>query len=514
MIGSRLRNIQPILAAKALPTRTIDFGPWAPDLPDYANPGAIEALNVLPYRNSYQPFPGLSAQTNAADGLVLGAIEGRDDDGNVFIYLGDSGKLYEIVSNTISDQSKGGGYSTASGDIWSFVQFGDKIIASNFSDAIQSITVGTGSSTDFADHITSTNKPTAKYMDVVREFLVLGHTNDTTDGEVSNRIWWSAINDSTDFDPDAATQCDFSDIATGGRVTRVVGGVEYGVVFQEKQINRMTYTGPPLIFTIEAVDRQRGTPIPNSVCAHGRNIFYYSEEGFFRFNGIQSEPIGDGLVDKTFQREFDVSNKERVSCAIDPVNKLYLIAYPGSGGSVGVTNKLLACYWPERKWSEIELGDFDILLRAATQGFTLEGLDSISTDIDAGVLESFDSDAYKGGRYRLSAFDSEHKLAYFTGANLKPTLATRELQLTPGRRSKVRSVRPIVDGGTWTIQVGSKTKNTDTASFTTATSLSDDGEAHIIDDNRYHRFRAVGTAGDTWENIQGVEVEYSPTGTR
>ena len=33
-------------------------------------------------------------------------------------------------------------------------------------------------------------KPRARHVDVVREFLVLGNTNDTTDGAVPNRVWW------------------------------------------------------------------------------------------------------------------------------------------------------------------------------------------------------------------------------------------------------------------------------------------------------------------------------------
>ena len=41
----------------------IEFGKWLPDMPDFGNPGALEAQNVIPAQPSYMPFPGLEAQS-------------------------------------------------------------------------------------------------------------------------------------------------------------------------------------------------------------------------------------------------------------------------------------------------------------------------------------------------------------------------------------------------------------------------------------------------------------------
>ena len=252
-LASRLRSTSGALQATREDPVPVDFGDWAPDLPEFANPGALVCNNVLPAAQSYFPArETVNVSTNALDSTCLGAVTARDSDNNVYVYAGDSAKLYELLDNAFVDESKGGGYSTGAEDVWEFAVWDreQKVIATNFTDPVQGIDIGGGATGTFADLITSTNKPKAKHVAVVRNFLVLGHTDDTTDGVRSQRVWWSGIGDETDFDPDATTQSDFSDLDTGGWVQRIIGGAEYGVIFQEKQIRRMEYEGSPIIFDL------------------------------------------------------------------------------------------------------------------------------------------------------------------------------------------------------------------------------------------------------------------------
>ena len=50
------------------------------------------------------------------------------------------------------------------------------------------------------------------------------------------------------MDPDAQTQSDSEDRPDAGWVQRIVGGVEYGLVFQQTAVTRMTYPGLPAVF--------------------------------------------------------------------------------------------------------------------------------------------------------------------------------------------------------------------------------------------------------------------------
>ena len=440
-LSQRLAVVQQAMAPEE--SVIVEFGEWLPDQPDLSNPGALTAQNVIPAINSYRPMPNLAAQTNALTGRCLGAIALRDESGNTYVYAGDSTKLYENAADTFVDESKVGDYATATGDVWEFSQFGQNVIATNFTDPVQTIAIGGGGAGLFADLITSTNKPKAKHVAAIGNFLVLGNTSDVTDGHVPNRVWWSGFGDQTDFDPDATTQSDYEDGPEGGAVQKIVGGVEYGIIFHERSIVRMTYVGPPTIFDFKPMSRGKGTPIPNSVVSHGRMIFYVSEEGFQLFDGSISNPIGANKVDRTFWDQFDVNNDDRMSAAIDPINKIVAWAFPGEGNLAGAPNKIFFYNWVDGKWSEVLL-DTEIVVKSATQGYTLDGLDAISTNIDTGFTESFDSDVWKGGALRFAAFDTTHKLGYFTGTNLAAQVDTREVQLFSGRRGLVTSVRPLV----------------------------------------------------------------------
>jgi hypothetical protein len=372
-LHARMLEVYQILQQTSPDWPTIPFGDWMPDLPDFANPGATVAKNVIPAERSYRPLGALQAATDALAARALGAAIGRDSAGNHFNYAGDVSKLYEVRASGVTDKSKGGGYSTGSGEIWEFALFGNRLIATNYTDAVQGIDVGAAGL--FADQFTSTLTPKFRHLAVVREFLVGGNSNDATDGVVPHRTWWSAYKDPLDMDPDAQTQCDFEDRPAAGWVQRIVGGLEYGLVFQQRGITRMSYAGGETIFQFDSIDRKRGTPIPNSVIGHGRMVYFISEEGFFVTDGTQSYPIGANQVDRTFWGQFDISNAHLVSSAIDPLNKLVAWAFLGAGGVL----KIFFYDWQDRRWSEAEV-EVEILVNATSEAFTLEELDAVALD--------------------------------------------------------------------------------------------------------------------------------------
>ncbi len=487
---------------------TVPFGPWMPDLPDFANPGATEAKNVIPARNSYRPLPNLSAATDALTARARGAAAAQDASNNTYMYAGDATKLYEVRTSGIIDKS-GATYTNATESNWEFALFDGTILATNLNDNVQGLAVGGGG--NFADQFTSTLKPKAKSMAVVRDFVVLGNTNDGTDGVKTSRVWWSGIGDATDFDPDSITQCDFQDIRDGGAVERVVGGVEYGLIFQRRQIVRITYVGSPIVFDFSAIDRKRGTPIPGSVVSHGRQVYYISEEGFFVTDGVGSRPIGANQVDRWFWDQFDLGDAHLVSGAVDQINKLVVWAFPGAGNS-GSPNRLIIYDWQNRKWSNGEI-DTEIMVNAQTEGQTLEGLDAINSDLDA-LTPTLDSPVWQGGRTQFAAFDPAHKLAYFNGANLKATIETGEVELSIGRHTLATKLRPLIDGGTITADVAGRNRLIDTVSWDGPASIDSAGEMSIRNESRYHRFRCEVAAGGSWQHAQGVQVHGNPQGVR
>ena len=142
------------------------------------------------------------------------------------------------------------------------------------------------------------------------------------------------------------------------------------------------------------------------------------------------------------------------------------------------------------------------------QGYTLDSLDSLSTDLDA-LTFSLDSRAYTAGAITLAAFDTDHKFNLFTGANMAATIDTGDIQPFMDGQSTVQEVRPLVDGSasSVTVKVASRVRLQDTVTFGSSLSLNTDGAATPVSTGRYHRVRTSIAASATWTHAQGVQVK-------
>lgn len=490
--------------------KILPFGEWLPDMPELTNPGALTAKNVFPRLKSYGPIKKLTPQASALAGRARGGVAARDAANDTYMYAADAASIYEIRNQT--PRTVGSSYAVAEAEDWEFAVFSGRVIATNFTDHIVSIATGTAS---FSQHITTpttlSDVPKAKHIGAVRNQLVLGYTNSVTDGVQPNQVRWSAIDDSRDFVQNNATQSDSQLLPDGGQVQRIIDGVEYGLIFQESTIRRMSYVGAPAVFDLDPIDRKRGTHVPKSVIGLGRSVFFYTEEGFFRNDGgSDSTPIGDQKIDKYLESVFDPANAHYVSSAVDRVNKLIMWALPTAAG---IADRIYCFNYAIGRWSEIELST-QLLISAQTQQYTLEDLDSISTDIDNGVLDSFDSGTWRGGFFQLGAFQSNNRFSTFSGANMAATIDTAEVQFTGGRNTFIENTRPLVDGGSPTVSIGHRSRNSDPVVFSAASSMNSIGECPQRNEDRYQRFRVNIPEDTDWEHAQGVEVEFTPAGRR
>lgn len=475
----------------------IPFGEYAPDLPALGNAGATTAKNVIPQFKGYKQLNSLAAYSSALTAYCRGAFTGTDVDGNVCSYAGDATKLYRLVSTTMTDSSKVGGYNCAADSYWEFQQFGNTVIASNFDDTPQVLTLG---GTTFAN--LSGSPPNFRHMGVGRGFLIVGNTFDGSDGNIPYRIRWPGIGTSTSWTVSASTQADYQDLdSVFGWVQCIVGG-EIIYVFQERAVWRMAYVGSPTVFEIVRIEDARGAFAPRSPISVGGVIFYVSDDGFYGLSGGQSFPIGAGKVDKTFLADLNDDYLHRITAAAIPDDKVIIWSYAGSGSVDGTPNKCLFYNWASKRWCFAEF-NHELIYRAQSIGVTLDGLNAISAQLDS-LAFSLDSKVWMGGKLQLAAFDTSHKQAFFTGSAQDAVFETGEVQLTPGRRSEVTSVVPLVDGGTHTVQVGTRETQDGTVSWSSASTENASGICPVRSNSRYHRFRVNNTGSFT--DAMGVEI--------
>lgn len=489
----------------------VKFGEYTPDLPPMDNQGVTVALNVLPFGDSYKSFPSISIYSNALTARCQGATSGRDAAGNAFNFAGDASKLKRLSSASWANVSKVGGYTTGAEERWSFTQWGSQILATNFADPIQEY--GMGTSSVFAD--LGGTPPQARYINVVRANVVVANTNDASDGLVPHRVRWSGVGDATAWTPSVTTQSDFQDLdGEGGFCQQIVGG-EVGTILQERSIWRMTYVGSPLIYQFDEVERGRGTPAPGSVNKIGSAIPYLGIDGFYIFDGQQSIPIGTNKIDKTFYADLDQSYLNRISSTIDPINQIIFWASPGQQNTGGNPNRIYAYnYSPNasKRWAYAEQ-DIEYIYRSLAEGYTLEGLDAVSSSLDA-LGFSLDSRIWTGNSALFSGFDSSHRQVNFTGTAKEATIETQEVELTPNMRTNVQEIRPFIEGfTTCTIQIGGRNSLADSVTWGMVITANNAGNFPCRSNYRYHRMR-VNLSG-AFSHAQGLNiVKTSMRGSR
>jgi hypothetical protein len=498
----------------------IDIPEWLPDLADHGNPGLVTCQNAISRTpTSYGPFASLgSAYGSTLTGRAQGAFTGADSSGNPNIFAGDATKLYRLTSASTSweDVSQTATtYALGAEEAWRFVQFGNRVIAAGgLSNAIQSYVVGTSS--DFGVLSSSSYVPKAHHVAVVRDFVMFGNVNDPTDGNVPHRVHWPAINDPTDWPAPGGSsavgvQSDYQDLPDAGAVMGIVGGLAQAdaVIVQEGALTRAMYRGTPEIFIFDKIEGGRGCIAAGSIIQSGGIFSYLADNGFYLFDGAQSVPIGANKVDKTFFADLDQSYYTRISSAVDPINKIFYWSYAGAGNSSGTPNRIISYNWVTQRWTLIE-AEAELIFRAGTFGYNVDNADSLY-NVDTSPFGP-DSRFWSGGSSVLAGFTTAHRLAFFSGSNLAARFETGDLD-TEGL-VMVTGVRPIVDGGTVTTQVGYREDQADAVGYTTATSPGADKFCFHKIRTRFPRMRMDIAAGGEWNHAKGFVPRFKPAGKK
>ena len=489
----------------------IPFTAWLPDIAPFQSAASSDVINVVPSTTGFRPFASLVTISGATTARVQGAYSARDITGTIHNFCGDATKLYKLSADglTWNDVTRlaGGAYATAADSWWDFALFGQNVIATNGFDAVQVYSLA--ALTNFA--ALAGTPPVSSFTGTVRDFAILARKSGQW-----NRITWSAINNSADWVQSSTTMSDFQDFPDGGAIMGFVGG-EYGLVFLERRVYRMAFAGPPIIFRFDQLSNSLGCRVERSIASYSDLAFFLSNDGFMMIRGgTEIVPIGNDKVDRTFETLFNSSIPQYCSASIDPIRKLYLFAFPSNNSSS--TPDTIYCYhWPTGQWSKAAVTT-ELIYTAATQsGYTLDTLDTLSGSLDA-LPYSLDSKFYSGsGRLLLAGFDTTHKQGYFSGANLAATVETGDSQLTVGRKTLLKGLRPMLEGSAVTpsILIKSRDNLTDSYTSSTAVPINSRGYCPLRVNARFHRAQMTIPASTSWTFAQGIDdLKFSPMGAR
>ena len=484
----------------------IPFGEWLPDQPEHLNPGANVATNVYYALNSYKRFPSLvNYSSNNISANSRGAGSFRDNAGNVYNFVATNTDLYQLDGGTFT--SRKGSLTGANDDFWTFTQFGNYVIASNGIDLPQYYLMGT--STNFANLSainTAGTTPNFKVSGVIRDFLVTGNQSSN-----QNRIQWSGINDIGVW---TGKQADLQDLpGSGGQIVNITSG-EIGYVFRQNQIIRMDYVGGATIFRLSVISPNRGAVYGRTVCQDNRRVFFYADDGFFEINGDNVVPIGVEKVNRFFDIDLNKAFSDRICAAVDPFNQLALWLYPSANNTsntTGICDRILIYNYATKKWS-LAKTNASTIFNQFVGAYTVELMDIISQNLDQ-INIALDTDFWSGGQLFLGAIDNNYKAAIFSGTDNIGEIETSELELFPGARSNIQSVRPIVDAQA-SVTIKTRDRLADNITESNEISMNSTGINPVRQSGRYVRINVKTPTGIPWSDAQGIDIIASKAGYR
>lgn len=389
-------------------------------------------------------------------------------------------------------------YTTPTNQRWRFTQFGNVLVAANGGNRLQGYNVNTSST--FQD--LASDAPQARYVTVVRDFVVSGYINSST--VYPNRVQWSALGDESSWTNSATTQADFQDIPDGGSVVGITGG-EFGLVFMDRSIHRMSYIGSPLVFQFDNISRNQGCYEANSIIQYGGTSFFLSDDGFYACDGQQIIPIGNEKVNRYFFDDVDEGSLSLMSAAVDPARKLVVWAYASNQSAT--VDKLLIYNYQTNKWTS-GTTDASRVASSSTPSVVLEGLD-VFGNVDT-IQTSFDSRIWLGGKMQFAGV-RDTKIITFSGANNTAYIETGDIEM-PGVTSAITLAKPIVDNGSGSVALLSRRLLSEQVVFGSQTAADSENRVSIRGVGRYHRLQLTPTG--SWKSTVGIDVEMNPLGSR
>jgi len=470
------------------------FGDYLPDLPAHLSEALAIAENVVPLANGYAPIGQFAP---AANGTLAGPCIGAGAcryQGTTFVFVGasltspsPSTTLYRYTSSGFAPVKTG---LTPSANM-RFCPYGRFMLATNGVDPIQSYDCLPA--TTFAP--LGGSPPLASFLAVVRGFVVAGYA-----GANPLRVQWSDTGNPANWTAGGASLAGQFDMPSGGDITGVVGG-EYGLIFQERRIVRMSFTGDEAIWQFDEISANTGCVAPNSLVTWGRLTFFLSDKGWMMCDGSSVTPIGDQKIDKAFLSKAQNSFFDAMSVAIDPINSLLVASLP----STQPTTELFLYSFLLGRWTTAKL-TVERLVSAFGLNATLEELDAIYGSIDA-MTASFDSPQFKGGRPVLMLVDGGHRLGTLSGPNAAATLVDARREFAAGRKARLRSVRPLTNAAAPQVLVYGRDSLADSDAVTSYAQRTAGG---IFPTREAWNMMQIGLtlpAGADWTYVQGFDAD-------
>jgi hypothetical protein len=340
--------------------------------------------------------------------------------------------------------------------------------------------------------------PVCRTMAIVRDFVFAGYCDAT-----SNKVQWSDLNNENVWDSDDTNQADFQILPSGGAVKAVTGG-EFGLVIQEKAVQRASYIGTPFVFQFDLISDNTGCISGASAIQYNGISYWLSESGMVACDGTKVSNIGEGKINDWLFKEIDKTQIEDVSVAIDPLKNLIVWNFPTSS-----EDRVLLKYNYETGRFSTGKSLAQVVAGLMTQSASLDSLDAEYPILDDMPI-SLDSGLLIGGQFSFCGAEDKHVVAF----SLLPEtcyMTTNDMEFDGF--SVATLAMPIIENGSAEFQIASRNSLNENILFSNNSVTSAENRADLRSGGKYHRVR-IHPTGVKWTNAVGFDLAVTPQGSR
>ena len=347
---------------------------------------------------------------------------------------------------------------------------------------------------------TISGAPTARYITVSDNFIIVAYTTESA-SDNPLKIQWSGLNNPNDWDGTVDGSQAGEQVINGlGEIKNIVGSRQSVTILMDRGIVRGTYVGGDLKWRFETIETEIGCHVPDSVISVGPNTYFLSYEGIVRFNGSNTQHIGQNKVDQYIINNIDRARLEQVSVSYnknyDTINWLI----PVTGGAQEIIH-----YNPKLdKWGKSET-DVNVIGIFKPVG---ENVDTVGKNVDDPDLPNTDDLSFHGGSDDLHIGLRGNEILTFNGPQGKSSLRTHEFELG----NNVLITAAEISGISRNAEVSVEYRNSlDSPSRVYTSGLNSYNRAGIRANAKY--FRVVVRTDGGFE-CTGLKIIYEDTGSR
>ena len=380
----------------------LGFNPGVPS----NTPGIVtDCDNFIPYEAGMEAAPSAyTVSATVAPAAATGAFTATKLDGTRRVFVGTDTKLYELSSGDWTDVSQSAS-AYVSGSVWTFCQFGDATLASNYGNTIQA-----SSTSSFSAIV---GAPKAEIVESVITgaggFVFAFNTSDASYGVSPDRWWCSSLNDHTSWTVNAATQATTGRlVGAGGEIVAAKAfGADSIVAYKSNALYHGRYVGGNVVWQWAEVPTV-GAAGKRAVCDLGFSHFIVAQDGFWLYDGARPVQVGTAEIRQWFATNVTAAQLSKVEVSYEQDRNRVWIFFPYSGSTT--LNKALVYHVGTGQWGLVTVSIETSLVYwppSTTWGGTATTW--------AQQAEGWDSPTWNAGARSMGVFNTSHKLVTLTG---------------------------------------------------------------------------------------------------